>query len=249
MAGRNSGPDRRRAIPRPCGCVRGAGVPRCAACLARPLQVAVVAGTDFPNGASPRSIREQARCWTWHFFASDGHALDKVVRASPDVLVLSASPPGACSLQCPSQLEGHLPELRVLMLANAPEKPAILRAIQDGATGFLELPLSPVEVACGVRDLAKGQTVLCAMAQAAMVEFFQGVGRASPKRKLGNAEHLIMKPLLLGKTNEEIATVRGLEVNTVCAHLKNIYKKLGVHSRNDARSKYLRLYGGALPLN
>jgi hypothetical protein len=77
-----------------------------------------------------------------------------------------------------------------------------------------------------------------------MVEFFQGVGRASPKRKLGYAEHLIMKPLLLGKTNQEIATERGLEVNTVCAHLKNIYKKLGVHSRNDARSKYLRLYGG-----
>jgi len=249
MAGRNSGPDRRRAIPRPCGCVRGAGVPRCAACLARPLQVAVVAGTDFPNGASPRSIREQARCWTWHFFASDGHALDKVVRASPDVLVLSTNLPRTCSLRTPNQVSAHLPELRVLMLASAPEKPAILRAIQDGATGFLELPLSPVEVACGVRDLAKGQTVLCAIAQAAMVEFFQGVGRASPKRKLGYAEHLIMKPLLLGKTNREIATERGLCEGTVCSHLKSIYKKLEVHNRNDARSKYLRLYGGALPLN
>jgi two-component system NarL family response regulator len=206
--------------------------------------VAVVAGSGFPNGAPPGSIREQARCWTWHFFESDGHALVNALRASPDVLVLSTNLPHACSLRSPHQVSAHLPELRVLMLANAPKKPAILRAIQDGATGFLELPVSPVEVACGVRDLAKGQTVLCAIAQTAMVEFFQGVGRASPKRKLGYAEHLIMKPLLLGKTNQEIATERGLQVDTVCAHLKNIYKKLGVHSRNDARSKYLRLYGG-----
>ena len=201
-----------------------------------PLGVVVVGGNDFPNVASKKRLADQARCWTWHFFASDRHAL---VRASPVVLLSSASLPDACSLRTVYQLRAHLPGLRVLMLASAPEKPAILRAMRDGATGFLELPLSPAGVACGVRDLAKGRTVLCANAQAAMVEFFQSVGRAPPL--LAPRERQVMKGLADGLCEAEVGQRLNIQTSTVHTLVGRIFRKWHVHTRSEALEVFLRL--------
>lgn len=225
--------------PRPCRCVRQAGAARCPACLGRPLQVALAGGNGLSSERGRRSLEKQARCWTWHFFASDGHALDNIVHTAPDVLVLWASLPEVCSLRAARQLRAHLPELHVLMLSSPTEKSGVLQAIQDGATGFLELPLSPAELACGLRDLAKGRTVLCANAQAAVVEYFQGVGRARPL--LSPREQQVMKGLADGLCEAEVGERLKIQTSTVHTLVGRIYEKWHVHTRSEALEVFHRL--------
>jgi DNA-binding CsgD family transcriptional regulator len=60
-------------------------------------------------------------------------------------------------------------------------------------------------------------------------------GRTShPVSRLTGRECDILRWVQVGKTNEEIAVVLGVSFHTVKAHLKNIYRKLGVHTRTEA---------------
>ena len=216
----------------------------CASCVGRSLRI-TVGGEDVLANRLPRdALTQQARCWTWHFLESDCCSLASLRFASPDVLVMPATLDGTSRWRCARQLKAHLPELRVLMLAEPSEKTAILHALQGGAFGCLVLPVFPGQLACAVAALASGQPALCAKSQAVVLEFLHGVGRASGEAKLGYMEHQVMQLLALGKVDKEITTQLGLSDETVHSHLHHIYKKLAVHNRNDARSKYLRLYGG-----
>lgn len=49
----------------------------------------------------------------------------------------------------------------------------------------------------------------------------------------------ILKVLSLNKTNKEIAELQFISENTVKFHIKNLCKKLGVHTKKDAKNHYL----------
>jgi len=55
---------------------------------------------------------------------------------------------------------------------------------------------------------------------------------------LSAKEWQILKLVAEGKTNKEIAAVQFVEVSTVKTHLNNIYGKLSVNNRKEARAKY-----------
>ena len=226
-----------------CRCVRRAGAPRCPACLRRPLGVVVVAGSAFPDGTPIGRLTERARCWDWQFVESVEQARARLQEAPPDVLILSADPEQARSQRSRRQLGEALPGVPVLALVAVLEKGSILQILQDGATGVLVLPVTPAQVADAVRRLARGETVLCAQAQVASVQFFQDAERAASGAQLSYAERRVMQALILGKDNAGIAEQTGLGLETVHSHLTRIFKKLNVHNRKDAATKYLKLYG------
>lgn len=45
-----------------------------------------------------------------------------------------------------------------------------------------------------------------------------------------------------GKTNDEIATILGCSINTVKMHLKDIFQRLGVHTRTAAAASAYRAH-------
>jgi len=48
-----------------------------------------------------------------------------------------------------------------------------------------------------------------------------------------------MEPLCNGRLYKEIADDHNISINTVKKHLKNVYRKLGVHNRTNACNKFL----------
>ena len=50
---------------------------------------------------------------------------------------------------------------------------------------------------------------------------------------MSSSELAVLKLIVEGRDNDEIAEILVLSVHTVRTHLKNIYRKLGVHSRSD----------------
>ncbi len=60
------------------------------------------------------------------------------------------------------------------------------------------------------------------------------------KAKLSKQEQVVLEHLLLDKTNKDIAESLFLSVSTVKTHTHNIYKKLNVQSRNDAKSLFTK---------
>lgn len=60
------------------------------------------------------------------------------------------------------------------------------------------------------------------------------------KAKLSKQEQVVLEHLLLDKTNKDIAESLFLSVSTVKSHTNNIYKKLNVQSRDDAKSLFIK---------
>jgi len=60
------------------------------------------------------------------------------------------------------------------------------------------------------------------------------------KAKLSKQEQVVLEHLLQDKTNKDIAEALFLSVSTVKSHTNNIYKKLNVQSRNDAKSLFTK---------
>lgn len=59
------------------------------------------------------------------------------------------------------------------------------------------------------------------------------------KAKLSKQEQVVLEHLLMDKTNKDIAESLFLSVSTVKTHTNNIYKKLNVQSRDDAKSLFI----------
>jgi DNA-binding CsgD family transcriptional regulator len=58
---------------------------------------------------------------------------------------------------------------------------------------------------------------------------------------LTSKEILILRLLAEGKTNKEIAAAQFIELSTVKTHVNNIYTKLSVSNRKEARSRYAQM--------
>jgi DNA-binding NarL/FixJ family response regulator len=66
--------------------------------------------------------------------------------------------------------------------------------------------------------------------------------------QLTSREHDVMARVIRGSTNREIAQSLVIAECTVEAHLKQIYRKLGVHNRTEATFHYLRDDAANLPV-
>lgn len=60
------------------------------------------------------------------------------------------------------------------------------------------------------------------------------------KAKLSKQEQVVLDQILQNKTNKDIAEALFLSVSTVKSHTNNIYKKLNVQSRDDAKSLFIK---------
>jgi LuxR family maltose regulon positive regulatory protein len=68
-------------------------------------------------------------------------------------------------------------------------------------------------------------------------------GRGGLEEPLTRRERDVLRLLAAGQSSPEIARTLYVEVNTVKTHLKHLYDKLGVHSRDQAvwRARELNL--------
>ena len=65
---------------------------------------------------------------------------------------------------------------------------------------------------------------------------------------LTSKEFLVLRLVAEGKTNKEIAAAHSVEVSTVKTHINNIYAKLAVSNRAQARARYAEI-AAKLPIS
>jgi DNA-binding NarL/FixJ family response regulator len=162
--------------------------------------------------------------------AADGRAvLNELEAGTPwDVLVLDLSLPKVDGTEVLRRAKEKRPATPVLILSMYAEEQFALRAVQDGAAGYLskDQPLS--DLLRAIREVAAGRQFLspAVTAQAARAK----EGPAPPHTLLTAREHQIFMLLLQGRTSADIAAELDLNASTVSNNLARIKQKLGVKS-------------------
>lgn len=165
--------------------------------------------------------------------ASDGiEALNLLKTLTPDVLLLDMEMPGLTGTEVARQLQAANVPVRILALSAYDDKEYIQGLLSCGTAGYLmkeEVPQTIVEAVRGVARGEQGWLSRQVTAQMAAWTQEETKGTVLTKRELE-----VLKLLVKGKTNQEIAITLGISEKTVEKHLAGIFTKLQVSSRVEA---------------
>jgi DNA-binding NarL/FixJ family response regulator len=141
----------------------------------------------------------------------------------PQVVVMDCALPGIDGLQATRQILQDAPQTAVLMLSMHTEDTWVRQAIEAGAKGYVLKNAMDLELGSAIRKVAAGETVFDP--QVEQRSALKGERNAG----LTQRELEVLKMIVDGKSNKEIATELGLSANTVAVHRANIMNTLGIH--------------------
>jgi RNA polymerase sigma factor (sigma-70 family) len=155
----------------------------------------------------------------------------------PDILLLDVQMPKAGGLEILPNIRARSPRTNVLVLSGVLEDAFIAEALQQGAMGYLLKTATHADLVKAIRTTHAGELwaqrkvltqVLEHMRQ--QIKELQGP-LLELQETLTDREREIVKWVMQGMMNKEIATQLGISEKTVKAHLRNIFRKLKVSRR------------------
>jgi len=163
-------------------------------------------------------------------------AIKSITDANPDVLLLDIDLPGISGVKALPKLKKNLPDLNIVMLTIHEESELVFTSLERGAVGYLLKSTNPNLILNGIREVYKGGAPMSPSIARKIIASFQ----PNNNNQLTERELEILQELSNGANNKKIAEDLFISTNTVKAHIKNIYKKMHVHSRAEAVSKAIK---------
>lgn len=152
----------------------------------------------------------------------------------PDVVLMDLMMPGTNGVAATRLIREKNPQVHVLALTSFEEDNLVQEALQAGAVGYLMKTLSAHELANAIRSAHKGKMTLSPEAAEALVRVSAD---SAPANELTEREREVLKLMVDGLENPEIASALVISLSTVKYHISNILAKLGVDNRVAAVTK------------
>lgn len=162
--------------------------------------------------------------------ASDVDTARRYVRGHhPDVLILDLNMPGGSVFEAIPQLRSESPDTQIVVLTMQNEPAYARRALTDGALGYVLKDAAAAELVQAVREAAAGHSYLNPRLGARVA----AEPPPGPPDGLSSREVDVLRLVVLGHTNHEIAAQLYLSVRTVETHRSHIHQKLRLRSRSE----------------
>jgi two-component system, NarL family, response regulator DevR len=149
-----------------------------------------------------------------------------IERTSPDVVLFDLDMPGFELASIKSIAAKHA-ELTLVVTSNSNDGATVVRALQNGASGYIFKGIHPADLAAAIRQ-SVSRTFFSLGGLGVPVEVVEPEGRLSER------EVEVLQRLAGGLSNRAIATDLWLSDQTIKFHVRNIYRKLGVSNRTEA---------------
>lgn len=159
----------------------------------------------------------------------------------PDVVLMDIDLPFMSGIEGVWRLKKRWPDMKVIMLTVFEDDEKIFGAIRAGANGYLLKKDSPQKILSAIQSVMQGESPMNGMIAAKMLEYFQRQGKRESQLdeyNLTSREKDILQLLIRGNSYKEIASSLRISVETLNSHIKNIYRKLDVHSRSELAARY-----------
>jgi two-component system, NarL family, response regulator NreC len=154
-------------------------------------------------------------------------------RLGPDLVLMDISMPGAGGIETTRHLRERIPSVRVLILTIHEDRGLLREAIQAGADGYILKRAVESELIAAVHAVMRGDLyVHPAMTRALFPEpARKPAAPAGLVEQLTSRELEVLRLLVQGCTNRQVADRLHLSVRTVESHRANLMGKLGLRSR------------------
>jgi DNA-binding NarL/FixJ family response regulator len=160
----------------------------------------------------------------------------------PQVVLMDIELPGISGIETTARLHKDHPEIDVMMLTVFEHEDKIFASIQAGASGYLLKDASTDKIVGAILELARGGAPMSPAVARKMLAFVRATEQAAQDAAppdqdafdLSARELELLEYLVQDEPEPIIADRLHISPHTVRTHIKNIYKKLHVHSRASA---------------
>ena len=156
-----------------------------------------------------------------------------------DVLIVDLNLPKPEGIRLIYDVIARIPDLSCMILTNQQDESSILEGLSAGAVGYIaKSEVSGLGKA--VKDVADGKG---SISPVIAMRIFRVMKQNAPAKTidfegLTSREQEILEELSTGASANVVAEKLGIAFDTVRTHIKNIYKKFGVHSRLQLMKKF-----------
>jgi DNA-binding NarL/FixJ family response regulator len=155
---------------------------------------------------------------------SAAECFELLAKTQPNILLLDVSLPDGNGIDMCRSIKQQYPEIKILMLTSHSEKSIVMRALENGASGYILKNAMAEEIIAGIQTVAAGKQFLCDEVAVLMKK------RDNHVIRLSRREEELLRLIIAGKCNNEIADTMCLGYETIRSYRKNIMLKLGVHN-------------------
>jgi DNA-binding NarL/FixJ family response regulator len=171
--------------------------------------------------------------------ARDGQeAVDLVREQRPDVAVMDLQMPVLDGVEATRAIVAEDLGTEVLVLTSFSDHARIDAAIEAGAVGYLLKDAEPETLLDGIRAVARGESPLDPRAARRLLSRASGSGArpasGTSVQDLSPREAEVLRLVVEGLLNKQIAGRLGITERTVKAHLTSAYQRIGVADRTQA---------------
>jgi NarL family two-component system response regulator LiaR len=153
-------------------------------------------------------------------------------REKPDVVLMDLVMEGMDGAEATRAIRAAHPDIQVIALTSFREEDLVQKAIRAGAIGYLLKNVSAEELAEAIRDAYRGRPTLAPEAAQALMH--AATHKESSTEELTPRQSEVLKLMVKGMRNPEIAETLSVSEATVKHHVRAILEKLGASNRSEA---------------
>ena len=175
--------------------------------------------------------------------AADGDETVAVLRSTePDVVLLDITMPGAPFPGLLRLLRSAFPRVEVLIVTMHGEDQFAVRALKEGAAGYLTKQQPPQEVINAIKQIAGGGRYLTAAVAERAAAALDGNAPRLPHERVSRREYEVLCMIGLGKSVKQIASELGVSPKTVSTHRARLLRKMRLKTSAEL-IRYVLQYG------
>ncbi len=173
--------------------------------------------------------------------AEDGYlGVEAALRLKPDLVVMDIGLPRLDGIAATKQIKEALPEVRVVILTSHTTETEIIAALSSGADAYCIKGSSVDRLLAAIAAAQEGATYLDPQIARLVIDHLRPPSTNNNLGQLSERETEVLKLMVEGYSNPEIAAALYLSPNTVKTHVRGIMNKLAVDDRVQAAVVALR---------
>ncbi|PZU97707.1 MAG: DNA-binding response regulator [Pseudanabaena sp.] len=173
--------------------------------------------------------------------AEDGYVSIKMAQdLVPDIVVMDIGLPRLDGISATQKIKALLPNIHIVMLSSHTDDTEIISALSSGADAYCVKGTSTSSLLAAFAAAKDGATYLDPQVARKVMDHLKPQTHAENTSHLSQRELEVLKLIVEGKSNPEIAAVLYLSPNTIKTHVRGIMNKLSVDDRVQAAVVALR---------
>jgi len=176
--------------------------------------------------------------------ADDGYlAVEEAKKLTPDIVVMDIGLPRLDGIAATEQIKAALPSTRIVMLTSHTTENEVIAALASGADAYCVKGTTVERLLAAINAASEGASYLDPTVARLVMDHLKAPSQtvdAAAIAQLSQRELEVLKLMVEGRSNPEIAAELYLSPNTVKTHVRGIMNKLAVDDRVQAAVVALR---------